>query len=853
MFRAAWKSLLGRKVRLLMSTFAIVLGVAFVVGTLIFSDTLSRSFTAIFASSVGDVVVRPASAAEAEAFTNTTIPASVVDDLRSVDGAARVDGNVSFVGAFVIKKNENKVVGGTGAPPFGLSWSDAPAGHGLEGLQIVEGHEPRRDGEVVLDVDTAQEAGYQLGDQVRIVNSVGKQPVLTATMAGTADYGQGSLNGATMAIFTQHAAQQHFLGGKDAFNDVWVTAEDGVSQTELRDRVDRALPKSYDVSTGDDLAEENGSALMEAMSFLTTFLLIFAGISLVVGSFLIVNTFSILVAQRSRELALLRALGASKRQVTRSVMLEAVVLGLVGSTLGLGLGVLLAIGLEELFGNFGLDLSGTPMVFQLRTVGAAYLVGMLVTLVAAYLPARRTGRIPPVAALRDEVAMPEQSLRRRLVTGTLMALAGCVAVGLSLFAEVPRSGWVLGGGLLMVLLGVAGASPMLSKPVLALGHGLYRRIFGPVGNLAGQNTLRNPRRTAATASALMIGLALCTTMAMAGASMKASVDDAVQKSFAGDLVVSNLMGQGFSPSIANRIGDVDGVSSVSRMRFGQARLDDDGPEDERASLIGAEPDTIATGMNIEMLEGSMGDLTQGTLLVSEERRDDDGLAVGDELAFKTPAGERTLRVAGVYAENQLLSSGYLVGMDTFRAAGYPDSDNYLMIDLAPGVDRWLVQADVEEVVAQLPTVTVKDQQGFAEEQRGPIDQLLLLVYALLGLALVIAVLGIVNTLALSVIERTREVGLLRAIGVARVQLRRMITLESVAISVLGAILGVLLGLGFGIALMYSLRDQGLTVTEIPAGQVALFLALSVVIGVLAAVFPARRAARLDVLKAIATE
>jgi putative ABC transport system permease protein len=853
MIRAALKSLLGRKVRLVMSTFAIVLGVAFVAGSLIFSDTLSRSFTALFASTVGDVVVRPEGGTTADGAPSTvTLPASLLDDLSSVPDAARVDGNVNAFGVFVVSA-DGKVVSGFGPPAIGGNWSDAPAGHGLEGLTIVEGHEPHGPDEVVFDERTAERAGYQVGDQVDIIPSTAAAPGagggpptrLSPTLVGIAGFPTGgSLNGATYAAFDTATAQDLFLGGEDAYTDVWVTADDGVSQSQLRDDVSDLLPDGVEAVTGDDAADEAASDLLQAISFITTFLLIFAGISLVVGAFLIVNTFSILVAQRSRELALLRALGASKRQVLWSVQLEAFVLGVLGATLGLGLGVLLAMGIRALFANFGLDLSGQPLIFAPRTFIASYVVGILVTMAAAWLPARRTARIAPVQALRDDVALPESSLRRRLWWGLALTVLGLVVLALGLFSDLPHGGWQTGGGILAILLGVAAMSPVISRPFLAVARATYARGFGTIGNLAGQNALRNPRRTTATASALMIGLTLACTMAIVGDSAKASVDKSIEENFVGDYVVSNVIGTAFTPAIGDQMTQVDGVEHVVRERFQAGEYDGD-----RQGVAAVDPADVGP-LELDVSDGDPEGLADGSVLLQRSWAEDEGLAVGDELAFTMPAGERGYRVGGIVEDNPVVFSPVVMTLGDFADAGFPDSDNVLILftDRSPGI-----QDRLDAVVADLPIVTVKDQGEFAQEQREPIDQFVLIIFALLGLALIIAVLGIVNTLALSVIERTREVGLLRAVGVSRAQLRTMITLESVVIAVLGAILGLVLGTGFGIALMYAVRDQGLEVISVPIAQLLVFLVLSVVIGVLAAIFPARRAAKLDVLRAIAAE
>lgn len=844
MFRAALKSLLGRKVRLLMSTFAIVLGVAFVAGSLIFSDTLSRSFTALFSSTVGDVVVRPeSSGGTSGGFSSLTVPASVVDDLEGLPGVARVDGNVNAFGVYVVGE-DGKVIGGLGPPALGGNYTTAPSAGGA-GLALLEGVEPQGPDEVVLDDRTAEKAGYVVGDTVPLLTPRGASR-LAPTLVGVVGFPDGgSLNGATLALFDTATAQDLFLDGDDAFSDIWVTAEDGVSQGDLAETVGAALPADVEAVEGDTAADESADDLLEAVSFITTFLLIFAGISLVVGSFLIVNTFSILVAQRSRELALLRALGASKRQVIRSVQLEAFVLGVLGSTVGMGLGVLLAMALRVLFAQFGLDLSGQPLVFGARTVLASYVVGVLVTMAAAWLPARRTARISPVQAMRDDVALTESSIQQRFWRGLALGVLGLVVLGLGLFSDLPYGGQMTGGGILFVLLAVAAMSPVISRPFLVGARAVYTRFFGSIGNLAGQNSLRNPRRTTATASALMIGLTLACTMAIVGDSAKASVDASVSDNFVGDYVVSNVFGGEFNATIADEMAQVPGVGQVIRERFQLVERDGDAQ-----GVVATDPATI-DGLGLDVLEGSTSDLRDGTVLLDETFADDEGLGVGDTVDVTVPTGEKSWEVVGVYAENPVVFSPVLTTLTTLVDAGYEPADNALIVFAEPGAAD--LQAGLDEVVADLPIVTVKDQAAFAQERREPIDQFVLIIFALLGLALIIAVLGIVNTLALSVIERTREVGLLRAIGVSRAQLRWMITLESVVISVLGAVLGVLLGVGFGIALMYAVRDEGLEVISVPFGQLGIFLALSVVIGMLAAILPARRAARLDVLRAISTE
>lgn len=864
MFRAALKSLLGRKVRLIMSTFAVVLGVAFVAGTLVFTDTLNRSFTALFASTVGDVVVEPvadpASGDQADkadkadkgkkgkkqARTESgapTIPGSLVRSLAELPGAARADGNVLDNAVFVID-SRGKVMGGVGTA-LASNWTGAPAGHGLTGLQIVSGREPRGPDEIVLDSATASRAGHWVGAEVTLVTS-GDEEVLKTKLVGIADFAEGgSFSGATWVAFDTDRTQELFTGGKDRFTSAWVTAAPGTSQEQLKATVAQALPDGVRARTGDEVSDEAASQLLTAISFLTTFLLIFAGISLVVGAFLIVNTFSILVAQRSRELALLRALGASRRQVTASVLLEAFVVGVLGSTLGIALGIAMAMVIRSLFGTFGLDLSGQPLVLQSRTFLVAYAVGIVVTMLAAWFPARRSARIAPVQAMRDDVAMPESSLRNRFIGGFLLGGLGPLALVRGLDGG-DNAGLLVGAGILLVLLGVAGAAPVISQPFLVLTRELFGSLFGMVGRLAGQNSLRNPRRTSATASALMIGLALAATMAIVGDSAKASVDRALADNFRGDYIVSNAVGQPFSTKVAKRISKLDGVREVVPQRFSIGQVGD-----LPQGVVAVRPDDLSGLLAITVTSGDLASLNAGTVLLSQTQADDKGLGVGDTYPITINDQAVELAVVGTFEDNPVLTFPVVTVPGTFTDVGLPARDSFLVVDVdEPG---YIIQSKIQQVVAQMPTVNVKDQASFADEQREPINQMVTMIFALLGLALLIAVLGIVNTLALSVIERTKEIGLLRAIGLSRAQTRRMITIESVVIAALGTVLGLGLGVGFGVVLMKSLRGEGLEVVSVPWGQLAIFAAVALVVGVLAAVLPARRAAKLDVLAAISND
>lgn len=847
MLRASWKSLLARRLRLFMSAFAVVLSVAFVAGSLVFTDTLSRAFDGIMSGTVGDVVVRPVGGSGDDSTqTSRTLPRSVVADLATVDGAARADGNVTNFTTFVVGK-DGKVIGGHGTPGLAVNYSTAPAGHDLTSLTLRSGREPRQSGELTLDAKTADKAGYRIGDTVRLV-SAGDTSQISATLVGIVDFGNGGTVGASVASFDTKTAQGLFVGGQDVFSDAWVTAADGVSQETLRAAVAAQLPSGFEAVTGDTAAQEAASDINEGLSFISTFLLVFAGISLVVGSFIIVNTFAILVAQRSRELALFRAIGATRRQVTRSVTFEALVIGLVGSTVGLGLGFALAMGITALFASFGLDLTGSPLVFQPRTALVAYAVGLVVTLAAAWLPARRAGRIPPVAAMRDDVVVGETSLHRRVILGAVMSVAGAGALTLGLVGDVPNAVAWVGGGVLFILLGVALTSPLVGRPVVAGAGLVFRKAFGSVGLMAEQNAVRNPRRTAATASALMIGLTLVSMMAVFGQSSKASIDQAIAENVQADYVVSSPLMVPFTPSVADQVAEVPGVESVARYQYVGVSVD--GVADS-AGVV--EPTALDRVLPVEMVAGSMAQLVDGTTVVEDKFAAAHGVEVGDVVTATLAGTEADYRVVGIYRPSPSLATSLLLTMGSISDAGVTRADNIVYVKRASGADAAAVAADIERTLADLPTVTLKDQAEFAAEERAPIDQMLYIIYALLGLAVVIAVLGIVNTLALSVIERTREIGLLRAIGLGRGQLRTMLRLESVVIALLGAVLGVGLGVGFGAALQHALADEGITVLEIPFAQLAGFVAMAGVIGVLAAVWPGRRAARLDVLRAITTE
>ncbi len=847
MLKVTLRNLLARKVRLVLSGLAIVIGVAFVAGSFIFTDTLRATFDGIVKGTTADVQVCPKGACSFDSVADTrTIPASVVRQLGRLPGAAAAHGNDQVQGVYVIGP-DGKVVGGGGAPGLAFSFTPTKAITGNRILTLAAGRLPHGVHQIALDQQTVDKSGYRIGDTVHL-QTPGTPPMMTARLTGIVTFGEGnSLAGATLTMWDRPAIQQLFFHGRDVFTEVGLTTKPGVSQVELRDQARRVLPTGVTARAGDAVAAQNQKEIGKILGFLNTFLLVFAAIALVVGIFLIINTFSILVAQRSRELALLRAMGASRRQVNRSVLLEALAVGFIGSTIGLGAGYLLAIALKGLFGLIGLDVSGTTMPVHVRTVVVSYVVGILVTLVAAYLPARRASRVAPVEAMRDDVTLGESGMGRRLVVGGVLIALGIAAI---------VAGWIgsgsggltgIGLGALAVLVGVSLLSPVVGRPVVAVLGALYRSLYGTVGQLATANSLRNPRRTAATASALMIGLTLVSTMAIFGQSTKASTEQAIRQTVTAPLIVSSKTQSPFSPAIAASIRSLPGVKTVAELRIASGKVDGND-----ATIGAADVGQLARTLNVRMAVGALSAAATHTILVDAGTAKANHLRVGERVPLRLQGGTQTVVVAGTFATNSM-PMPYLVSLQTLQAGGLKPMDAYLFVSKAPKADIDTVTAEIQKTVAHLPTISLQTQQQFIDAQSKQIDQFLYMIYGLLALAIVIAILGIVNTLALSIIERTREIGLLRAVGLSRAQLRRMVRLESVVIAVLGAVLGVAMGIVFGSAMVRALADQGLNVLSIPWIQLVVFVVAAAVIGVLAAVLPARRAAKLDVLQAIATE
>ncbi len=848
MLKLILRNIGARKARLAMSALAIVLGVAFLSGVLVFSAGLSKTFDGIIQGTTPDGLVRVEGASSFTAgeagVSAATVSPRVVEKLNALPEVEIAEGNVDGFGMYVVDA-DGELLGGTGAPTLAFNRTEAPNMDGGKILALLEGRWGEGADEIVLDEGSAEKAGYAIGDTVKLLTPAG-QLERSATLVGTAEFNQGGTAGATLIIFDTAGAQEVFLDGRNAFTTIGLTAADGVSQADLAQAANTVLPDGFEAVPGDEVVEESQDATAQFLDVIKTFLLVFALIAVIVGAFIIVNTFSILVAQRTRESALLRALGASRRQVTNAVLAEAFVMALFASTAGIGLGWALARGLAAMFSSFGLDIESTFLSLSTATVVTSYAVGIAVTLVAALLPARRAGKVAPVAAMRQDSAPPKGSLRRRTVIGSLVLGVSAVAAaaGLADVGGLPAAAWV-GVGAFASLLTVAVLSPVIGYPVLLACRSLFGRLFGTTGRLAGENALRDPRRTGATASALMIGLALVSTIAVMAGSMKSSVDQVVDEEFAPDFIAQSVIFAPFSTQVGDQMEKVEGVAGVSRQQMLEARI---GKENETIGAADPEYDDVA---DLEALRGSV-DFGAGKAVVNEDKAAEEGWEVGDTLTLAFPAGKKvTIEIGGIAVENVTIFD-INVPLDVVEKAGIQRQDNALSIVLADGADAGTVQKALDAVVEPVPLVEVNDKEGFAESIRGQVNQLLYMIYGLLALAIIIAIIGIVNTLGLSILERTREIGLLRSIGMTRRQLRGTITLESVAIAVLGAVLGMALGLIYGTLLQQVLKED-LTVLAIPFSQLLVFGVIAVVVGVLAAVIPAVRASRLNVLAAISTE
>ncbi|AEE47658.1 ABC transporter permease [Cellulomonas fimi] len=846
MGRVALRGIRAHLVRFLLSLLAVALGVAFVAGTFALRTMLSSTFDGIVdAAAPADVYVRAAetqgSSVVTGGATGQRVPLDLVEDVAAVDGVAHaipgVQGPIVLVGA------DGTAVQSTQAPSVALLYvPDDPS------LDLVEGRAPERAGEVALETATLESSGLAVGDTTTAV--LGGE-VTEVEIVGRVDLG-GPMAGATLVLVDQ-ATGLSVLAPDGGVSEIAVYAADGTTPEELVDRLDGFASDGLEVITGDALRADSKADIADQLGFITTFLLVFAAIALFVGAFIISNTFAMSVRQRMRELALLRAVGASPAQVFSSVLVQAAVVGLLGSALGIAGGLGLVSGLRVVLGSVGMDLVGDIPV-DAATIGVSLLVGTLVSVLAAALPARRAALVPPVEAMRDDVAVPERSLRWRAIGGLVITGVGVAALVTALVRpEADAAEPALGVGAGAVLVGVLMLSPVVARAAVGVLAWPFVRLLRPVGRLAHGNVVRNPRRTANTAGALMIGMALVGAVSVIAVSAQQSVAGVVEAQTDADVVVRS----------ANQVipaGAVDDVTGLPEVGTADAvafvplpvAVGDDEPAVQY--VIGVDDGTLGRSIEVEVVDGDLDGLADGQAVVQEAAAESNGWKVGDTMTITGADGPQRLTVAAVFTTN-VLGSPVVVDQDVLDGLVPRDQQQVdtILVSAAAGVGTAELQDAVADVVAPYVVVSVLTRDEFVSSLADQVNQMLVILYALLGLSVVIAVLGIVNTLALSVIERTREIGLLRAVGLGRLQLAGTVTVESVLTAVFGTVLGLLVGVALASTMPTVFADDGLSSLVVPWGSLAGMLVLAVVVGVLAAVWPGVRAARLKVLDAVAYE
>ncbi|HUF83344.1 MAG TPA: ABC transporter permease [Acidimicrobiia bacterium] len=854
MWRVTLRGLRARKLRLALTALAVLLGVAFMSGTLVLTDTISQTFDDLFADVYEgtDAYVRSKEAVEADfgPTQRANVPAELVGEIEDVDGVEAAAGGVEFITPIATKDGDD-VIGnpGMGPPTFGRNWVDVDE---VNPWRLEDGRAPTGPDEVVIDKGSADEGDFEVGDRVTMLNPVGGPNEYE--LVGVVKFGDlARSGGATTALF-ETAEAQRVSGAEDAFDAISVVGAGDLSQEELRDRIRDALRgRGVEVLTGAEITEEDQSDIQDALSFIRIPLFVFAGIALLVGAFMIFNTFSIVLAQRTREMALLRAVGASQRQVLGSVVGEALTLGAFASAVGLLAGIALAVGLRAALAGFGFAISGADLVLEPRSLIVALAVGTAITAVAAVIPAWKASRVPPVAAIRDVASDTGRGLRTRLIAGGALTVVGATGLLLGLFADIDNRIYVLALGALLLFVGITALGPAFARPLSRIIGAPLPKLRGLTGHLARENAMRNPRRTSATAAALMIGVAIVGFFTVFASSAKATIDLQVDRAFTADFIVGTGTGfggfTGFSPDLAEQVAELPEVDASSPLRFHEAEIDG-----SSEFVVALDPSTGDELFELDVQEGSVPDVGEGALAISDTAADKHDWKIGSPVPVRFPNGEQELTVRTIFGTG--LEKGltdYAISLAT-SDAGYPERvDNQIYVKLADGVSEAEGRKALEEVTEPYATAEVEDRTEFKESFAGQVNQILGLVYVLLALALGIALLGIANTLALSVYERTREIGLLRAVGMTRRQLRSSVRWEAVIIAILGTILGLVIGVLFGFAVITALKEEGFEKFAAAPGQLVIVVILAGFAGVVAALFPARRAAKLDVLRAISSE
>ncbi len=864
MLRVALRNVRAHLVRLGLSILAVVLGVSFVAGTFSLREMLSSTFDGIVdAGSSSDVYLRGGEDSAALTQENasagevrTTIPADLTDTVQEVDGVARAFADYS--GPLVLVGADGTPPPTTGAPTFGLAWrAEDPS------TPIAEGAAPSGPGEFLLEAGTAEASGLTVGDSTTLV--VAGQ-VTEATLTGIVDMG-ASMAGASIVFFDEPTAAAAFAPD-GTVSTISVLAEDGVGEQELADRITAALDSSADaatgtspveVVTGESVRDEAREDIASQLGFIETFLLVFAGISLFVGGFIIANTFAMTVRQRQRELALLRAVGASPLQVFASILVQAAVIGALGGALGVLGGLGLVTALKAMFGSMGMELAG-DIPLDATTVVVSLVLGVVVSVASAALPARRAALVPPVEAMRDDSPAQAGSLRVRGIAGAVVAGAGVGAVVVAVVQaaadENAGTGTLLGLGAVGVVVGTLLLAPVVARGVLHVMSAPFVAFAKPLGTLARGNVTRNPRRTASTASALMIGMSLVGAASVLAVSMQASMKSIVADESLADLVVESATGTVPSGAVSDiaALPEVGAADSLTADQYFVGRSSGDGADASPLFVLGVDPGVFGRTWQTETVEGSLDTLADGQVSVLQATATDEGWALGDELTLRTQRGSVDVTIGSIF-DSPALGVPVVVPDTVFAELSVAPAEmsTMVLVKAADGVTQAELDAAVTAAAEPYMIVSVMDDEEYVSALASQIDQMLTILYALLGLSIVIAVLGIVNTLALSVIERTREIGLLRAVGLGRSQLAGTIVIESVLTAVFGTLLGLAVGVGLAAAMPTVFASTGFTALAIPWAGLGTMVGVAVLVGVLAAGWPALRAARLPVLDAVTVD
>ena len=841
MFRLSLKMTLARKGRLLLTSLAIILGTSFLSGTTIFSDTINSTFDRLFTDVFRDVdaYVRSTDSVDT-GFGEQRAPAAVsaLETILKVKGVSSAVGDMQSY-ARVIDKDGKPLGEDQGPPTFGGIASASSAGL----WSVEDGRFPVGPKEMMIDGETAEKGKFEIGDTVRVNALSGTREF---SLVGIANYGDvSSPGGATFALFDQPTASEFLL--KPGFVDAFLIQGDGtLSDEELAKAIDAALPTDakLETLTGAEITEETTSQIKTVLGFFTAFLTAFSYIALGIGCFVIYNVFSITAAQRQRESALLRAIGASRRQVTVSLLVEALIVGVLGSVIGFISGIGLSRALSALLNAIGLEIPTKGLTINTNAIVQTVLIGTVITILSAILPALRSGRVPPVAAMRDTALDTVQKLTRRVTIGLVLIIAGAVALVASINgADVA----ILGLGVLGVFAGVLVIGPALSKPVAVLLGKPVAALRGVTGAMSQQNAARNPKRTARTAAPVLIGVALVTAFTALAASVKNEIRESIGSSFRGDYALSvNSRGFGGIPiSTTDQIDQLPEVDQATGVGFIPAKVGDESP-----FVLVFNPKTANGLYDLAMVEGTQKSLSKDEIFVETDKALDKNLTVGSSVQVTLVDGRSMqLTVAGTYTDAY---GNYAVSRELFDGSVTPLFDSFVYIKAAEGVSDEIARTAISAISADLGIGKLESRDEYIDTQAGQVDQFLALIYGLLFLSVIIAIVGIIITLLLSVFERRREIGLLRAVGMTRSQVRTMVRWESVITSLFGAATGVVLGILTGIVIVVSLNDSGFSAFTLPIANTIIILVGAFVIGVIAAVFPAWRATRTEIISAIAS-